>query len=97
MNPIFYLIDMVCSVIFWLVIVSVILSWLVAFNVVNTRNPLMKRICDGVNSLAERLYAPIRKVIPTVFGGMDISPVIVLILLQLVKYTMWWLSVRFGL
>ncbi len=97
MNPIFYLISIICTLIFWLVIVSVILSWLIAFNVVNTRNPLMKRICDGINSLAERLYAPIRKVMPTVFGGMDISPVIVLVLLQLIQYTMAWLSIRFGL
>lgn len=97
MNPLFFLISMLCTVIFWVVVLSVILSWLVAFNVLNTRNPLMNRIYEGLNSLAERLYAPIRKVMPTIFGGMDISPVIVLIALQLVQYTLGWLTLKFGL
>ncbi len=97
MNPVFMLISMVCTLVFWLVIISVVLSWLVAFNVVNTRHPMMARLYDAITKLTERLYAPIRKVIPTVFGGIDISPVIVLILLQLIQYTMMWLSVKFGL
>lgn len=97
MNPVFFLITMICTVIFWVVIASVILSWLIAFNVINTRNPTMKRICDGVNSIAEKLYAPIRKIMPTIFGGMDISPVIVLILLQLVQYTLGWMTLKFGI
>src|SRR5690606_2802848 len=97
MNPIFMLIDTLCSLIFWLVIISVVLSWLVAFNVINIRPPLMARIYEMVNSLAERIYAPIRKAMPTVYGGMDISPVIVLIGLQLIQYTLRWLSVKYGL
>ena len=97
MNPIFMLISLICNLIFWIVIISVVLSWLVAFNVINTRNPLMARFYDAINGLTERLYAPIRKVMPTVFGGIDISPVIVLIILQLIQYTLVWLSVKFGL
>ncbi len=97
MNPLFFLISMICTLIFWVVIASVVLSWLVAFNVLNVRNPLMKRIYDGVNSIAEKLYAPVRKVMPTIFGGMDISPVVVLIALQLVQYTLGWLTIKFGL
>ena len=92
MNPIFMLINMLCDLIFWLIIVSVILSWLVAFNVLNTRHPLMARIYDALNTLTEKIYTPIRKIIPTVYGGMDISPVIVLIGLQFIKYTLVWLS-----
>jgi YggT family protein len=94
MNPVFMLVSTICSLIFWLIIISVILSWLVAFNVVNTRNPLMARIYDALNTLTEKIYAPIRKVIPTVYGGMDISPVIVLILLQFIQYTLVWLSAQ---
>ena len=97
MNPIFMLISLLCTLIFWLVIISVVLSWLVAFNVINTRHPLMARFYEAITGLTEKLYAPIRKLIPTVFGGIDISPVIVLILLQLVQYTLVWLSVKFGL
>lgn len=97
MNPIFMLINILCDLVFWVVIISVILSWLVAFNVINTRHPMMARFYDAITALTERLYAPIRKVIPTVFGGIDISPVIVLIIIKLIQYTLWWLSVKFGL
>jgi YggT family protein len=97
MNPLFFLISMLCTLVLWVIIASVILSWLVAFNVVNIRNPLMNRIYEGLNSLSERIYVPIRKVIPTIYGGMDISPVIVLIGLQLIQYTLTWLNFRFGI
>lgn len=97
MNPVFMLISMVCTLVFWLVIISVVLSWLVAFNVINTRHPLMARLYDAITSLTEKLYGPIRKAIPTVFGGIDISPVVILIILQLIQYTLVWLSVKFGL
>lgn len=97
MNPIFMLIDLVCVLVFWVVVISVALSWLVAFQVVNTRNPVMARFYNAINALTERLYAPIRRVMPTVFGGIDISPVIVLLLIQVVRYTLAWLSVKFGL
>ena len=97
MNPIFKLIVVLCDVLFWVVIASVIFSWLVAFSVVNVRNPAMARFYNMLNSFTERLYAPIRKVIPTVYGGMDISPVIVIIAIQLIQYTLIWLSVRFGI
>lgn len=97
MNPVFMLISMLCSLLFWVIIVSVILSWLVAFNVVNTRNAFMARLHNALHSFTERLYAPIRKAIPTIYGGMDISPVIVLIGLQMIQYTLGWLTVKYGI
>jgi YggT family protein len=97
MNPIFMLISIVADIIFWIVILSVILSWLVAFNVVNTRNPLMARIYEALTGLTERMYRPIRKAIPTIYGGMDISPVIVLLVLYMLQYTLQWLTVKYGI
>lgn len=97
MNPLFMLISIVCSILFWIIVASVILSWLVAFNVVNTRNTFMSRLYTALNSFTERLYAPIRKAIPTIYGGMDISPVIVLIALQMIQYTLGWLTVKYGI
>ncbi len=97
MNPIFMLISVVCDIIFWIVILSVILSWLVAFNIINTRNALMARIYDTLTSFTEKMYKPIRAKIPTVYGGMDISPVIVLLILYMIQYTLRWLSMRYGL
>ena len=97
MNPIFYLITIVTDIIFWIVVISVITSWLVAFNVLNTRHPMIRQACDFILGLSERLYRPIRKIMPTVFGGVDISPVIVLVILQLINYSLYWLHAQYGL
>jgi YggT family protein len=96
MNPLFHLVLILTNIIFWIIVVSVILSWLVAFNVVNVRHPFMGRVYAFINTLSEHIYRPIRKVIPTNFGGMDISPVVVLIALQLINYTVFWLHARYG-
>lgn len=97
MNPFFKLIFILTDIVFWIVVISVITSWLVAFNVINIRHPLMRRFYEFITQVSEALYRPIRKVIPTNFGGIDISPVVVLVLLQLINYTLVWLSVKFGL
>jgi YggT family protein len=96
-NPIFFLIHQITNVIFWIILISVILSWLVAFNVINVRHPLMRRVYEFFHTLTEHMYRPIRKIMPTVFGGVDISPVVVLVILQLINYTLFWLNTRYGL
>jgi YggT family protein len=95
-NPLFYLIFLLTDIVFWIIVISVITSWLVAFNVINVRHPLVGRIYHFINTISEFIYRPIRKVIPTNFGGIDISPVVVLILLQLIRYTLVWLHARYG-
>ncbi len=96
-NPVFYLILVLCDIVFWVVLVSVIVSWLVAFRVLNLSHPGIRRAYEFITGVTDRLYAPIRRVMPTVFGGVDISPVVVLIILKLIQYTIVWLSTRFGL
>jgi len=59
----------------WVVIISVILSWLMTFGVINMYNPLVRSIWQGVNALTEPFLAPIRRFMPNL-GGLDISPVI---------------------
>lgn len=66
------------NILLWVIIISVVLSWLVAFNVINTRNPYVSQITYFLHRFTEKLYAPVRKVIPT-FSGLDISPMIILI------------------
>ena len=95
-NPLFFIIHQLTNIVFWIVVISVIMSWLVAFNVVNVRHPLMRRVYEFITRMSEALYRPIRKVIPTQYGGMDISPVVVLIILQLINYTLYWLHARYG-
>lgn len=78
MNAIVFLIETVVTAIYWLVIINVVLSWLVAFNVINLNNDIVRQIYHTVNSLLEPLLGPIRRVLPNV-GGIDFSPLVLLI------------------
>jgi len=69
----------------WIVIfVQVILSWLVAFHVVNTYNPFVRGLLSGLEKLTEPLYRPIRRILPD-FGGIDFSPMVLLLLIWLLQ------------
>jgi YggT family protein len=63
------------------VIVQVILSWLVAFNVVNLHQPFIRALYTGMDRMTEPLYRPIRKLLPD-FGGLDFSPLVLILLIQ---------------
>ena len=62
------------------VIVQVVLSWLVAFNVVNLHQPFVRGLFTALDRMTEPLYRPIRKILPD-FGGIDFSPFVVLIII----------------
>lgn len=63
---------------FWIIIVQVILSWLIAFDVVNTHQPWVNRIWSALNALTEPLYRPLRRILPDM-GGIDFAPLIALL------------------
>ena len=63
------------------VLVSAVLSWLVAFDVVNLRNPNVRRLVEGLDRLVDPMLRPIRRLLPRL-GGVDLSPIILLILLK---------------
>ena len=79
-----FLFNSLISLIIFLVIVTAILSWLVAFDVINLRNPAMYRIVKTLDQLTEPLLRPIRRIMPNL-GGIDISPIILLRLLQALR------------
>ena len=68
-----------------LVIVQVIVSWLVAFNVVNLQQPFVRALYTGMERVTEPLYRPIRRVLPDM-GGVDLSPLVVLVILYFIWY-----------
>ena len=72
------LIDSVIDIYTWVVIASAIMSWLVAFGVVNVRNQFIRVIVDMLYRLTEPVLRPIRRILPNL-GGVDISPVILLL------------------
>jgi YggT family protein len=69
---------MVISLYIWVIIIGAILSWLIAFDVVNRRNRAVYTIADSLYRLTEPALRPIRKVLPDL-GGLDISPVILIL------------------
>ena len=86
--PLLSLISTVIQIYIWLLIASAVLSWLVAFNVVNTRNQVVTMVADALYRLTEPVLAPIRRILPN-FGGLDISPVVVILLLIFIDRELW--------
>ncbi len=84
MEPFVNLITTVISLYIWVLVISAILSWLVAFNVVNTRNRAIYMIGEVCYRLTEPVLRPIRRMMPNL-GGVDISPVIVILLLVFLR------------
>ncbi|RVT92872.1 YggT family protein [Sphingomonas crocodyli] len=67
-----------------IIIVQAIISWLVAFNVINTYNDFVRQFLYALDRLTEPLYKPIRKILPD-FGALDLSPLVVLILIIILE------------
>jgi len=80
MVALFQLIDTVINIYIWLLIIWAVLSWLVAFNVVNTSNRFVYLLGDFLNRITEPALRPIRRLMPDL-GGIDISPMILILLL----------------
>ncbi|MGE0210153.1 MAG: YggT family protein [Parvibaculaceae bacterium] len=89
MNPFLWLILTVIDIYIWIVIIMAILSWLTAFNVVNPRNPVVNQILYGLYRLTEPALAPIRRIIPSM-GGLDLSPMVLLIGLMFLKQAIYY-------
>ena len=80
MKSIFILLDNIITIYLWIIIINAILSWLVAFNVINTQNRFVFSVLDATYKLTDPALNKIRRFIPT-FGSIDISPVILILLL----------------
>ena len=78
------LIDKVIDIDTWIVIASAIMSWLVAFGVINVRNQFIRVVVDLLYRLTEPLLRPIRRILPNL-GGVDISPIILLLGLYFIQ------------
>ena len=72
------------NVLWWVIIVQVILSWLVAFNVINTSSDGVRRFVAALDRVLEPLYRPIRKVLPD-FGGIDLSPIVLIVIIAILQ------------
>ncbi|QDM15029.1 YggT family protein [Tardiphaga sp. vice278] len=68
----------------WLLIASAILSWLIAFNVVNTRNQFVSAIAEFLFRITEPVLGPIRRTLPSL-GGLDISPIVLILIIMFLQ------------
>ena len=80
----FSIIDMVLQVLVWIIIAQVIISWLVAFNVINTQSNFVRTLLDALDRLTAPLYRPIRRIMPD-FGGIDFSPIVLILAIQILR------------
>jgi len=80
----FGIVDMILQLLVWIIIAQAILSWLVAFNVINTSSNFVRTLLTGLDRLTAPLYRPIRKILPD-FGGIDLSPIVLILAIQIVR------------
>jgi len=78
------LLQYACFVFRWIILIQIIMSWLISFNVINTYNAAVRGIYDALGAVTEPLYRPIRKILPD-FGGLDFSPFILLTLIYVLQ------------
>ena len=80
MTTLYQAIMLILDVIWFLMIAHIIMSWLINFQVLNLRQPLVWQIWNGLSRLLEPLYAPLRAVLPNT-GGLDLAPLVVFIVI----------------
>jgi YggT family protein len=85
MRALFLVIDLVLQLYIWILIAAAIFSWLVAFNVVNVRSPVVGMVGDFLYRITEPVLRPIRNMLPNL-GGLDISPVILILIIIFLRY-----------
>jgi len=74
------IIEVLLDVVWWIIVVQAIMSWLIAFNVINTYNDTVRAIWLALQRMTEPLYRPIRRILPD-FGALDLSPLVVLLII----------------
>ena len=88
MYSVLMLIDRIIDIYVWVIILSAVLSWLVAFDIINMRNRFVYLVGDALNRITEPVYRPIRRFLPDM-GGLDLSPLILILGLWVLRDLMW--------
>ncbi len=78
------IVDLLLSVLMWIIVVQAIMSWLVAFNVINTYNDFVRQLLYGLARITEPVYRPVRRIMPD-FGALDLSPMVVLLVIYILR------------
>ena len=84
MTSIFQILMLLLDIVWFIIIAHVIMSWLINFQVLNLRQPLVAQIWDGLNRLLEPVYSRVRRFLPQM-GGLDLAPLVVLISVAILR------------
>ncbi len=68
----------------WVIAIQAVMSWLIAFNVINTYNDAVRAVWTALQTITDPLYRPIRRIMPD-FGALDLSPLVVLLLIAILE------------
>jgi YggT family protein len=96
MNPIFYLIDRLLAIYIFIVIAAAIYQLLAQFGIINTRQPFVNAIGEFLWRATEPALRPIRSRMPNL-GPIDVSPLVLIVLISVVQYSLGWVSLQFGI
>ncbi|MFS0773121.1 YggT family protein [Sphingomonas sp. 1P08PE] len=78
------IVQLLLNIIWWIIVVQAILSWLIAFNVINTHSDFVRTVWTALGRMTEPMYRPIRRILPD-FGALDLSPLVVLLLIYILS------------
>ena len=78
------ILQILLNVAWWIFVIHAVMSWLIAFNVINTYNDIVRSIWQALTTITEPVYRPIRRILPD-FGALDLSPLVVLVILLLLS------------
>ena len=84
MTSLFQILMLLLNIVWFVIIAHVIMSWLINFQVLNLRQPLVAQIWDGLNRLLEPVYSRVRSFLPQM-GGLDLAPLVVLIVVAVLR------------
>lgn len=85
--------SLILTIVWWVFLIMIIMSWLISFNVINTRNDFVAAVWRVVNAITEPILRPIRRVLPSM-GGLDLSPIVVFVIIFFLQN--WIASIAIG-
>ena len=86
MQIVLEILDIILQVVTWFIIIQIVLSWLIAFNVVSMQNDLVRQLVESLHRITEPLYRPVRKIMPDL-GMIDLAPMVVILIVMMVAAT----------
>ena len=78
----FKITEVLLNVLWWIIVIQAVMSWLIAFNIINTWNDTVRSVWNALKKMTDPFYNPIRRFMPD-FGGLDLSPLVVLLIIYI--------------